>query len=106
MVTREAELRQEFAEWMRELTADYLPRECFCDRFGLGLGAVRDLEQGRVLPSRAMLLVMYAIALDADFMRDVAKRAKDDLAALKEVRGKRRAAVQQTSENGPSADGL
>ena len=65
------------------------PQAYFAKAFGLSAGAVRDLEQGRVLPSRAMVVLMKAIEMDREFMRRAAKAAKDDLAALDEVRSVR-----------------
>jgi DNA-binding transcriptional regulator YiaG len=100
MATNRAELQETFAERMRELTAAYLPRGLFCDWFGLGLGAVRDLEQGRVLPSRATVVLMHAIEQDPDFMRQVAKAAKADLKALEAARVRSHGDVKETAENG------
>jgi len=51
-------------------------------RFGLSHGAVKDMEQGRVNPSRAMVLVLKAIEMSPGFMEDVARAARDDLAEL------------------------
>ena len=36
----------------------------FADRFGLAFGTVKDLEQGRTMPSAAMRTLIAAIELD------------------------------------------
>lgn len=41
-----------------------LTQEQFAKRFGLSVGTVKDCEQGRVSPSKAMMLLMAAIELD------------------------------------------
>ena len=64
------------------------PLNYFAEKYGLSYGAVLDLVQGRVLPSRAMVVLLHAIEADPDWMWDVAKAAEDDLALLDEVRGK------------------
>lgn len=58
------------------------PQAAWAKRFGLSYAAVRDMEQGRVNPSRATVLLINAIELSPGFMEDVLKRAKADLAAL------------------------
>lgn len=63
------------------------PQKAWARRFGLSHGAVKDMEQGRVHPSRAMVLVLKAIEMSPGFMQDVARAARDDLAAL-EGRGR------------------
>lgn len=64
------------------------PLNYFAETYGLSYGAVLDLIQGRVLPSRAMVVLLHAIAADPDWMRDVMKDAKGDLAFLDGVRSK------------------
>jgi hypothetical protein len=64
------------------------PMNHFAEVYGLSYGAVLDLIQGRVLPSRAMVILMHAIEADPMWIRDVVKDAKADLAILDAVRGK------------------
>ncbi len=66
------------------------PLNYFAELYGLSYGAVLDLVQGRVLPSRAMVVLLHAISLDPMWMRDVAKSAHGDLKILDTLRGKRR----------------
>lgn len=40
----------------------------FASRFGLTLGAVKDAEQDRVAPSRAMRVLVAAIELDTELI--------------------------------------
>ena len=49
----------------------------FADRFGISAGAVRDAEQGRVSPSRAMRVMLVAIEMDPEFMEQAALVAMD-----------------------------
>jgi hypothetical protein len=77
-----AQAREEFAEWCRTLRSWDCPRECFTDAYGLKLRAVQDLEQGRSLPSRALVVLLTAIEMDPDWMRGVAKAAKARLELL------------------------
>ena len=65
------------------------PHNYFAEKYGLSYGAVRDQIQARVLPSRAMVVLMQAIENDPRWMWDIAKAAKDDLAILDSLRGKR-----------------
>lgn len=58
------------------------PQRYWAKRFGLSYAAVKDMEQGRVNPSRAVVLLITAIELSPGFMQDVVKLAKTDLAAL------------------------
>ena len=58
------------------------PQKYWARRFGLSYAAVKDMEQGRVNPSRAVVLLITAIELSPGFMQDVVKLAKADLAAL------------------------
>lgn len=64
------------------------PLNYFAEIYGLSYGAVLDLVQGRVLPSRAMVVLLHAIEADPTWMRDVAKDAHADLAVLDVLRGK------------------
>lgn len=64
------------------------PLNYFAECYGLSYGAVLDLVQARVLPSRAMVILLHAIDADSAWMREVAKGAKDDLAMLDVIRGK------------------
>ena len=83
-----AAAREDFANWMRELRG-LGPRGWFGPLYGLGERAIQDLEQGRVLPSRATVVLMHAIATDPVFMRKVARGARDDLATLDRLRTNR-----------------
>ena len=58
------------------------PQKRWARRYGLSYGAVKDMEQGRVNPSRAMVLVLKAIEMSPGFMEDVARAAQEDLKAL------------------------
>jgi hypothetical protein len=58
------------------------PQSYWAKRIGLTYGALRDLEQARVDPSRAMVLLINAMEISPGFMEDVVRRAKADLAAL------------------------
>lgn len=55
-----------------------IPQWQFAERYGLSLGAVRDLEQGRSNPSRAMLILVSAIEADPKWMAKIAKREMHD----------------------------
>lgn len=80
--------KQHFANRLADLIAEMGgPNNLWAEWYGLSYAAIRDLVQARVLPSRAMVLLMTAIESDPQFMRDVAKAAKDDLAILGSVRG-------------------
>lgn len=65
------------------------PNNLWAEWYGLSYAAIRDLIQARVLPSRAMIVLMAAIESDPDFMRDVARAARDDIAILDRARGRR-----------------
>jgi DNA-binding transcriptional regulator YiaG len=65
------------------------PQADWAKRYGLSAGAVRDLEQGRVLPSRAMVVLMHAIRMQPEFMQRAAKEAGDELALLDLLRAPR-----------------
>ena len=80
--------KQQFADWCRKLRGNY-PRSYFAPLYGLNERAIQDLEQGRSLPSRALIVLLKAIELDALFMREVARDAKAELAALNEERSGR-----------------
>lgn len=80
-----ADLRRTFGNWHSALRRG-CPQAYWARRFGLSAGAVRDLEQARVLPSRAMVVLMQAIEMDRDFMGKAAKAAADRLADLDRMR--------------------
>ncbi len=67
----------------------YSPRSYFGPVHGLNDRTVQDLEQARSLPSRSMVVLLKAIEIDSEFMRHVAKEAKDDLALLDALRASR-----------------
>ncbi len=54
-----------------------LSQEAFAERFGLTLGAVKDQEQGRHAPSRAMRVLVAAIEIDPDLMARAARLAAE-----------------------------
>ena len=54
----------------------------FAERFGLTWGAVKDLEQGRTKPTRAMVLLIAAIEREPALMAKVAEAERDALAAV------------------------
>lgn len=90
--------RYHFAGKLADLLAETGgPNNLWAERHGLTYAAVRDLVQARVLPSRAMVILMTAIELEPDFMRDVAKAAKGDLAILDQVRGSDNTAGKQAA---------
>ncbi len=64
--------RRLFLLRFRKLRID---QETFARRFGLSLGAVKDQEQCRHAPSRAMRVLIEAIDLDPGLMELAAKRA-------------------------------
>ena len=74
-----------FANLCRRVRRCY-PRFWFAKRFGLNGRALQDLEQGRALPSRALVVLLKAIELDRTFMERVAKEAAADLALLEQAR--------------------
>jgi len=57
-----------------------LSQEHFAERFGLTLGAVKDQEQGRHAPSRAMRVLVAAIELDPRLMERAARLADSNRA--------------------------
>lgn len=75
-------VRQEFAEWCVEVRDGCLPRNYFESLYGMKERALQDLEQGRCLPSRSMVLLLTAIQMDPEFMQEVAKEAKHRLGML------------------------
>ena len=77
-----------FALWCRKLRNNY-PRSYFAPLYGLDERAMQDLEQGRSLPSRALVVLLKAVELDPLFMREVAREARPELAALDEARSRR-----------------
>ena len=58
------------------------PQKYWAKRFGLSYAAVKDMEQGRVNPSRAVVLLITAIELSPGFVQDVVRLAQADLLAL------------------------
>lgn len=84
-MTRE-EAKLHFANKLAALRDKNWPNNLWAERYGLSYGAIRDLAQARVLPSRAMVLLMTAIEYEPEFMQDVARAARDDLAILDQVR--------------------
>lgn len=56
-----------------------LSQSAFADRFGLSFGSIKDLEQGRVQPSRAVLLLVAAIETDPTLMARVADGEREGL---------------------------
>jgi len=52
-----------------------ISQEAFARRFGLTLGAVKDQEQGRHEPSRAMRVLVAAIEMDPELIERAAKVA-------------------------------
>lgn len=81
-------LPEVFALWCRKLRNNY-PRSYFAPLYGLNERAVQDLEQGRSLPSRALVVLLKAVELDPLFMREVAREARAELTALDEARSNR-----------------
>lgn len=55
-----------------------LSQRAFAKRFGLGFSMVRDIEQGKRMPSPAMMVLIEAIADDPERMARIA--AQSDLA--------------------------
>ncbi|KQM98741.1 hypothetical protein ASE78_05810 [Sphingomonas sp. Leaf25] len=49
----------------------------FAERFGLSFGSVKDQEQARHKPSKAMRVLVAAIDLDPEFMAKAAKVAAE-----------------------------
>jgi putative transcriptional regulator len=49
----------------------------FAARFGLSVGAVRDAEQGRVLPSRALRVLLTVFELDPQLAEKAALLTND-----------------------------
>ena len=52
-----------------------LSQSAFADRFGLSAGMIRDVEQGRVKPSRALRVLVELIDHDPARVADAAMRA-------------------------------
>jgi hypothetical protein len=73
--------RRAFAKRVTAMRRGY-PQSYWAKRIGLTYGALRDLEQARVDPSRAMVLLINAMEMSPGFMEDVVRRAKADLAAF------------------------
>lgn len=53
-----------------------LTQQEFAERFGFGLGSLRDLEQARGCPSRAARTLIEAIRLDPQLIERAAKKAR------------------------------
>lgn len=53
----------------------HLSQKAFAKRYGLGYPTIRDLEQGRTQPTRAMRLIVAAITRDPDGMAEAARLA-------------------------------
>ncbi len=49
----------------------------FAERYGLTFGAVKDQEQGRCRPGKAMRVLVAAIEIDPKLMERAAKIAKE-----------------------------
>ena len=79
------EYRHRFAGLCRSLRRGY-PQADFAKQYGLSTGAVQDLEQGRVVPSRAVIVLLHAIRMQPEFIQRAAKEAAGDLALLDEMR--------------------
>lgn len=77
-----------FAASCRKLRGDY-PRSYFGPLYGLNERAIQDLEQGRSLPSRSLVVLLKAVELDPLFMREVAREARQELTMLQEARPSR-----------------
>ena len=54
-----------------------MSQRSFADRFGLTLGMVKDQEQSRTAPSRALRVLLVAIELDPSLMRRSADIARE-----------------------------
>jgi len=52
-----------------------LSQQQFAKRFGLSVGALRDVEQGRVRPSAALSVLIEAISIDPAMMSTAASNA-------------------------------
>jgi len=78
---------KEFFAWRARLVVEH-PHNYWAEKHGLSYGAVRDLVQGRVLPSRAMVVLLLAIECEPEFMQAVARLAKDELNLLDAARSK------------------
>jgi hypothetical protein len=78
-----------FANWCRSLRGNY-PRNGWAEKYGLRDRSLQDLEQGRALPSRALVVLLKAIEEDPQWMWEVARRARPELRALDELRASRK----------------
>ncbi len=56
-----------------------LSQQQFADRFGLSVGMIRDAEQCRVQPSRALRVLVELIADNPDRVAAMAKRAATEV---------------------------
>ena len=79
-----------FAEWCRSLRGNY-PRNGFGEKYGLRERSLQDLEQGRPLPLRALVVLLQATEDDPQWMAQVARRAEPELRALEEIQVSRKA---------------
>jgi len=86
---------ESFASWCRQIRRSY-PRSYFAPLYGLNERAIQDLEQGRSLPSRALVVLLKAVELDPLFMREVVREAGPELAALNEARSSRNSNRRKT----------
>ncbi len=53
-----------------------IDQPAFAARFGLSFGSVKDQEQARSKPSRALKVLVAAIELDPEFMERAAREAE------------------------------
>jgi hypothetical protein len=60
------------------------PRSYFGPLYGLNDRAIQDLEQGRSLPSRSLVVLLKAVELDPLFIREVAREARSELEMLEQ----------------------
>jgi transcriptional regulator with XRE-family HTH domain len=81
----QVDVRRHFGGFCQALRKGY-PQAHFAKQYGLTAGAVQDLEQARVLPSRAVVVLLHAIRMQPEFMQRAAKEAAEDLELLAELR--------------------
>ncbi len=63
-----------------------LSQKQFASRFGLSLGSLRDVEQGRVRPSLALSVLVEAIVLDPKLIMKAALNAANSRLAYARAR--------------------
>ena len=56
-----------------------IPQTEFANKFGIALGVVKDIEQGKRRPSRATVLVIAAIERDAKLMAEIAEQERAEI---------------------------